>query len=146
MTRYQASEIFDPDSGQLLHMAIKREEEGQQPLALSRFDVSAEEEFLQLAVIEIPPNHNFRPHIHLERRRVIKNLRAQETWIVLEGFVAVHYYSEGGQFLNTFELGPGDITISFRGGHGYSALSKKATVVEVKNGPYEGQEIDKRFL
>lgn len=146
MTRYTSTKIFDPDTGLLLHIALKKPEKREKAQKLSRMDFSGEEEFLQLAVIEIPNNHAFRPHVHLERERTITNLRAQETWVVLEGSVEVQYFSEGGAFLETHTLEPGDATISFRGGHGYKALSDNVTVIEVKNGPYEGQEIDKKFL
>jgi hypothetical protein len=130
-------EIKDPKSGQLLHQIgrLKRDSSA----GLQRFDFSAPEEFLQVAIISIPPVAEFRPHVHLERQRQFDNLRAQESWVVISGEVEVHYYSESGIPLATRSLGPGDVSISYRGGHGY-------TTKDLKSGPYEGQAVDKRFI
>lgn len=138
--------ILDPDNGLLLHEIIFLDKHDEASQELERVDFSDPEEFLQGAVIDIPSNHNFQAHIHLERERTFQNLRAQESWVVISGRVEVDYYCEAGQFLETHSLGPGDISISFRGGHGYRTLSSNARVYEFKSGPYEGQAIDKVFI
>lgn len=137
---------MDPDTGLLLHEIIFPDKYDEASQELGRVDFSDPEEFLQGAVIDIPSNHNFQAHIHLERERTFQNLRAQESWVVISGQVEVDYYAQSGQFLETHSLGPGDISISFRGGHGYRTLSSNARVYEFKSGPYEGQAIDKVFI
>ena len=138
--------IIDPDSGTLLHEVISPLRQPMQFEEARREDFSSPIEYLQGAIIEIPPNHSFRAHVHLERERAFKNLRAQESWVVIAGQVEVDYYSEAGKFIRTVSLGAGDISISFRGGHGYRTLSSDALVYEFKSGPYEGQEVDKSFI
>jgi hypothetical protein len=113
---------------------------------LNREDLSDPSEFLQGALIEIPAGHSFAPHVHLERERSFTNLRAQETWIVMSGQVEVEYFTDSGLFISREVLNFGDVSISFRGGHGYRTLSSDARVYEFKSGPYEGQEIDKSFI
>ena len=113
---------------------------------LNREDFSEPSEFLQGALIEIPAGHTFAPHVHLERERTITNLRAQETWIVMSGEVEVTYFTDKGVFITQEVLYAGDVSISFRGGHGYRTTTSDARVYEFKNGPYEGQEIDKAFI
>ena len=139
-------QLLDPETGALLHEVIR-------PLAiiseistLAREDFSDPMEFLQGALIEIPAGHVFAPHVHLERERSFTNLRAQETWIVMHGQVEVTYYTDNGIFIATEILEAGDVSITFRGGHGYRTLSSDARVYEFKSGPYEGQEIDKAFI
>jgi hypothetical protein len=66
--------------------------------------------------------------------------------VVIRGQVEVDYFTEDGSFITKEELNAGDITISFRGGHGYRTLSADSLVYEFKSGPYEGVEIDKVFL
>jgi hypothetical protein len=138
--------VLDPDSGLLLHEVIFPARHNEDSQELLREDFSDPGEFLQGAIIDIPSNHTFQAHVHLERERQFQNLRAQESWVVISGRVEVDYYSETGKFLTTLSLGPGDISISFRGGHGYRTLSSNARVYEFKSGPYEGQAIDKVFI
>jgi len=147
MTRFQHQQIHDPDTGDLLHELFRPNlDHISETHGLERIDFSDPGEFLQGAMIQIPSNHKFRPHKHLERERSFLNLRAQESWVVVSGEVEVDYFSEAGVFLQTESLGAGDLSITYRGGHGYRTLSKGAFVYEFKSGPYEGQEIDKTFL
>lgn len=143
LTRKQ---ILDPDSGVLLHEILRPTKRGSQILELNRIDFSDAKEFLQGAIIEMPANHSFRAHVHLERERSFPNLRAQESWVVIMGQVEVDYFTDSGDFITTEVLGSGDITISFRGGHGYRTLTSDALVYEFKSGPYEGVQVDKSFI
>jgi len=139
-------QILDPDTGLLLHEFFLLDQSNFKDQDLERVDLSQPHEFLQGAMIRIPPMHTFRAHKHLERERTFSNLRAQESWIVIAGAVEVDYYSESGVFLQTASLGAGDLSISYRGGHGYRTLESRTLVYEFKSGPYEGQAIDKVFL
>lgn len=146
MNEPHIQEILEPDTGLLLHKIIRLENSSESILKINRIDFSKPEEFLQGALLNIPENHSFRPHVHLERHRTLPNLRAQEAWVVIRGEVMVDYYSEKGSLLLTEKLGAGDATISFRGGHGYRTLTSDALIYEFKSGPYEGLEIDKSFI
>jgi hypothetical protein len=146
MSSLSRKQILDPESGVLLHEILRPTKRDSQILELNRIDFSDPKEFLQGAIIEMPANHSFRAHVHLERERSFSNLRAQESWVVLMGQVEVDYFTDSGDFIVTEILGAGDITISFRGGHGYRTLTSDALVYEFKSGPYEGLEIDKKFI
>ena len=139
-------QIVDPESGELLHEVIRPLSRPSSITTLRREDFSDPSEFLQGAIIEIPPNHSFAPHVHLERERSFSNLRAQETWVVISGRVEVTYFTDNGTLLSKEILDAGDVSITFRGGHGYRTLTSDALVYEFKSGPYEGQEIDKAFI
>ena len=43
-------------------------------------------------------------------------------------------------------LNPGDVSITFRGGHTYEIMKDNTLVYEYKTGPYLGQKFDKVFL
>lgn len=146
MSSLSRKQILDPESGVLLHEILRPTKRDSQILELNRIDFSDPKEFLQGAIIEMPANHSFRAHVHLERERSFSNLRAQESWVVLMGQVEVDYFTDSAVFITTEVLGAGDITISFRGGHGYRTLTSDALVYEFKSGPYEGLEIDKTFI
>jgi hypothetical protein len=138
-------EIRDPEDNGLLHMVVFLSEL-QETQGLFRTNFSAENSFLQAALIQIPQHHDFKPHIHLERERSFQNLRAQESWVIIRGEVQVDYFSESGEFLETHTLQEGDCSITFKGGHGYRTITKEAVVYEFKNGPYEGVSVDKKFI
>jgi hypothetical protein len=40
----------------------------------------------------------------------------------------------------------GDVLALFNGGHGYEVLEDNTRVLEVKNGPYLGPEVDRRKI
>ena len=41
---------------------------------------------------------------------------------------------------------PGECTITYRGGHNYVSLEENTLVYEMKTGPYEGIDKDKKFI
>ena len=131
-------------SDAILHVIISATDVLQQDA--ERIDITEPKEFLQLAIIHVKEAKVFKSHRHLERERTISNLRAQESWIVVQGSVRVDYFDENDSPLESHVLNPGDITITFQGGHGYEVLKAPGIFIEFKSGPYEGQKIDKIFI
>jgi hypothetical protein len=58
--------------------------------------------------------------------------------------VQVDFYDEAQRYLESRELGPGDIMLLARGGHGFRML-EACEIVEVKQGPYVGEHDKRRF-
>ena len=56
------------------------------------------------------------------------------------------FSSETGEVDYEDILKDGDCSITLYGGHTYEALEEGTLVYEFKTGPYEGQELDKRFI
>ena len=48
--------------------------------------------------------------------------------------------------IETLIVKQGELLILLESGHGYSILEEDTTVLEVKNGPYLGAEIDRRRI
>jgi hypothetical protein len=48
--------------------------------------------------------------------------------------------------LTTEILHVGDASFTLEGGHNYEILEDNTLVYEYKTGPYEGQEMDKKFI
>lgn len=141
-------EIVHPSTGEVLHRIAKgslSDFPGGNS-AVMRTDLSEEAMFLQAALIQIPAEHSFRAHRHLERSRTFSNLKAQESWVVLRGEVYVSFFTNEGEFLAEEKLEAGDLSITFSGGHSYRTDGKESLVYEFKSGPYEGQTVDKVFL
>ncbi len=105
---------------------------------------SEDRDFVQVGTWRYDKGTRLQPHIHNELGR--EALRTQEMIFVRSGRVAAHIFSEEGDFIGKVELSPGDTLILLRGGHGYEILEDDTHVLEVKNGPYLGAEIDRRRI
>ncbi|MBT9132996.1 MAG: hypothetical protein DDT31_01201 [Syntrophomonadaceae bacterium] len=99
---------------------------------------------VQVGIWGYPSGQKLRPHIHNEIKREVS--RTQEVVFVKSGRVATHIFDEEENLVRTIALNPGDILILLGGGHGYEILEDNTCVLEVKNGPYPGAEIDRRRI
>ena len=136
--------IFSEISGEPLHYKVSRPVSS--GAVSSRTDVTDAEEFLQVGVMEFPGDATFASHIHKQRPEASEIFLAQEAWVVIDGEVEVSYFDSDATFLCTRVLRAGDISITLRGGHGYSARGRDCLVYEFKTGPYRGTEIDKTLI
>lgn len=109
-----------------------------------RVDIAPTNEFLQCSALEMDEGKTFRPHKHISIEKTT-NI-AQECWVIMEGSVKVIWYDIDDTVLCEKLLGPGDMAMTFRGGHNYEVLEDETLVYEFKTGPYWGVEKDKEFL
>ena len=122
----------------LLHLVYRLNEiEG-------RTNIAPDNEFLQLASLKMKKGTTFKAHKHiiLEKNTNI----AQESWLIIKGSVKCIFYDIDDTILSEPILFPGDLSMTFRGGHNYLILEDDTIVYEYKTGPYLGQEMDKVFL
>ena len=108
---------------------------------LNRYDVTSIEEILQASILSLPKNNPVQPHKHNFVRR--ETFGTQEIWIVKKGRGVASFYDLNDDFLCSRKIIKGDMILNFRGGHGLKSLSRKMILIEIKNGPYMGPEIDK---
>lgn len=91
----------------------------------------------QVAFMRHPKGHKIAPHIHnLISRHVFYT---QEVLIVRYGKVKVHLYSSSKEFIGSRILEEGDIILLCGGGHSFEMI-EETSMIEVKQGPYAGQE------
>lgn len=82
----------------------------------------------------------------LAHKHLINNREAnltQETIVIVSGRLLVELYDNNDKIFYSEELGVGDIGIMLSNAHGYKILENNTKVVEVKNGPYPGAELDR---
>ena len=132
------------DKSILLHKIINFDEA--KLLKNQRIDHSSNDEFLQLSILNFDFGKKFDAHYHLSRKKYFESYWAQESWIVIDGRVLATYYDIDNQLITSATLSKGDISISFQGGHAYEILENSTLVYEIKTGPYEGVETDKRKI
>jgi len=126
------------DPEQLLHLVYRVQE------IQGRTNISPDNEFLQLASLKMSKGTTFKAHKHIIHEKVT-NI-AQESWLVIKGSVKCIFYDLDDTIIAEPVLYPGDISMTFRGGHNYLILEDDTIVYEYKTGPYLGIEFDKTFL
>ncbi len=131
--------IYSKDGKTLLHI-INRVEEIE-----SRKDIIPEDNFLQLATLQLNKGKTFKPHKHIWKERN-RNIIAQESWIVIQGKVKCHFYDLDDTIISEPILEQGDASFTLEGAHTYTILKDNTLVYEYKTGPYEGQKMDKEFI
>jgi hypothetical protein len=82
------------------------------------------------------------PHVHVIHQRTIEF--TQETLFIRKGVVKVDLYRDDKSFLTHRVLSNGDVIMLASGGHGVEFLTD-AEIIEVKQGPYCGDEDKVRF-
>lgn len=126
------------EPGILLHLVYRLTE------ISGRTNIAPEEEYLQLASIQMHKGQTFKPHKHICHDKTTRI--AQESWLVIRGRVKCIFYDLDDTIIAEPVLEPGDCSMTFRGGHNYLCLEEDTIVYEYKTGPYLGQEMDKQFI
>ena len=122
----------------LLHLVYRLSE------VKGRTNIAPEDEFLQLASIQMHKGQTFKAHKHISLEKTT-NI-AQESWLVVKGSVKCIFYDLDDTIIAEPVLYPGDLSMTFRGGHNYLIQEEDTIVYEYKTGPYFGQELDKVFI
>ena len=103
--------------------------------------VTADETFIQVGTWNYDRGKKLDRHEHntVERKSNI----TQECVFVVNGSMDVDFYSKERAFLTKVRLEKFDYAVIFSGGHAYEILEDNTQVLETKNGPFPGVEIDK---
>jgi len=96
----------------------------------------------QLGFINYPTGHTIVPHIHNAVQREV--MYTQETLFVRSGRVRVDFYHDDRTYMDSRELGTGDVILLSTGGHGFHII-EECSMIEVKQGPYAGDGDKTRF-
>lgn len=83
-------------------------------------------------------------HIHNVFPR--ESFRTLEAVYVVSGSLFVRLYDDFGAYIAERLLQCGDLLVCLNGGHGYTINEKGSRVLEIKNGPYFGPDLDRRRL
>lgn len=96
----------------------------------------------QLGYMNRPNDYVIPPHVHniVERKVDL----TQEVLFVKSGKVRVDFYDNDKNYLKSRILVKGDIVLLAHGGHGFKMI-ESTEMIEVKQGPYCGEEDKVRF-
>lgn len=96
----------------------------------------------QVAYMHHPTGKVIDAHVHnLVHRNVVMT---QEVLFIKKGVLRVDFYDEYEDYLESRDLHAGDVILLVSGGHGFQAL-EEVEMIEVKQGPYAGDEDKRRF-
>jgi len=102
------------------------------------------EDFLQVGVMQLDEGEEFKPHYHIFQENVITI--KQKVLIILSGKVEASFYDIDKKIkVDSAILTDGDILVILAGGHGFKMLDK-TKFVEIKQGPYQVPEDDKKYI
>jgi mannose-6-phosphate isomerase-like protein (cupin superfamily) len=96
----------------------------------------------QLAYMKRPAGYDIAPHVHKLVRREV--LYTQETLLIRRGKVHISFFSEERKPVCTRTVETGDVVLLVSGGHGFRML-EESEIIEVKQGPYAGDDDKVRF-
>jgi len=96
----------------------------------------------QLAYMNHPAGKNIAPHSHNPVPREVHY--TQEVLFIRTGRVKVDFYDDDRKYLEARILVSGDVILLASGGHGFTML-EQSEIIEVKQGPYVGDEDKTRF-
>jgi mannose-6-phosphate isomerase-like protein (cupin superfamily) len=89
----------------------------------------------QLGYMRHPAGHVIEPHIHKPVTRAVHFTR--EALFLRRGRLRVDFYTDAGVYVESRELGAGDVILLAAGGHGFEAI-EEIEMIEIKQGPYAG--------
>ena len=96
----------------------------------------------QLGYMNHPTGHVIPPHVHNPVRREVQFTK--EVLLIRSGRVRVDFYSDEQDYLESTILEAGDVILLAFGGHGFHML-EPTEMIEVKQGPYAGEQDKTRF-
>jgi mannose-6-phosphate isomerase-like protein (cupin superfamily) len=96
----------------------------------------------QLACMHHPAGKKIIPHVHNPVPREVRN--TLEVLFIKKGKLRVDFYNEREEYLRSRLLFGGDAILLVSGGHGFEML-EATSMIEVKQGPYPGEEDKRRF-
>jgi mannose-6-phosphate isomerase-like protein (cupin superfamily) len=96
----------------------------------------------QLAYMRHPAGKVIDPHVH---NPVSRNVHfTQEVLLIKKGRLRVDFYDDEQTYLESRILEEGDVILLATGGHGFEVL-EEIEMIEVKQGPYAGDQDKTRF-
>ena len=96
----------------------------------------------QLGYMNRPQGYVIPPHVHNPVAREVQFTK--EVLFIRSGKVRVDFYDDDQNYLESRILNQGDIVLLAFGGHGFEML-EASEMIEVKQGPYAGEEDKTRF-
>ena len=104
--------------------------------------INDESDILQVGYMSHKKNHKIVPHRHKDFHRNTNG--TQEVLIIQEGKLRTNFYDEDDNKVCSVDLFKGDLILLLGGAHGFDVI-EDLSMIEVKNGPYAGNDDKTKF-
>ena len=104
--------------------------------------ITANDYSQQLGYMNRPAGYVIPPHVHNPVERAVRYTK--EVLFIRSGRVRVDFYSDAQAYIESTILETGDVILLAYGGHGFVML-EPTEIIEVKQGPYVGDQDKTRF-
>ena len=105
---------------------------------------SDQSDFIQAGTWRYNEGKELSAHVHNLVERKVN--RTQEILYVRKGKISASFYDQDGIFVESTLVSEGETLILINGGHGYKILEDDTLVLEIKNGPYLGADLDRKRI
>ena len=105
--------------------------------------LSDDSDFIQLGTWNYEKNFSTVPHYHLEHDKP-SNL-TQEVVLVHKGSVKCRLFTKDGNYVDEVDINEGELIVQIYGVHEY-IMNEDSIVLEIKNGPYYGPDVDRKRI
>jgi len=105
--------------------------------------LSDDTDFIQLGTWNYEKNFSTVPHYHLEHDKP-SNL-TQEVVLVHKGSVKCRLFTKEGNYVDEVDINEGELIVQIYGVHEY-IMNEDSIVLEIKNGPYYGPDVDRKRI
>jgi len=133
MSKAVSEEIYNEDELLATIVRPKKSESG-----LSFF--TNDDAYIQVGIWNYPKGKKLETHYHNTFSR--EAFKTNESVFVLKGKIKCNLYLENGEFVSSHIVNQGEMIVQFNGAHEYF-IEEDAIVIETKNGPYFGPEVDR---
>ena len=96
----------------------------------------------QVGFVVYPAGGEVVRHVHRRLERHI--VGTSEVLVIKRGRCEMDVYNDDREPVGTYELKSGDVVIMVAGGHGFR-MTEDTVLLEVKQGPYTGEDEKERF-
>ncbi len=102
---------------------------------------SEDDDYVQVLSWNYEEGKKLNAHQHLTAPRA--TTRTQEVVVVLSGRLRADVYDPHRHPVANVLVGPGEFMVFLAGGHGFEIVEPGTRILEIKNGPYLGPEVDR---
>jgi mannose-6-phosphate isomerase-like protein (cupin superfamily) len=95
---------------------------------------------IQVSRIRLSEGNVLSLHSHATKSVAFDSITPPETWIILKGSMRVTLHDTDGVFLKKVDLMRGSVLVTLSGGHAIEWCETDTEMIEVKLGPYLGND------
>lgn len=99
---------------------------------------------IQLGLVNFLKNEAVEAHKHNDIEKRVTN--AVEGWLVVSGSFEAEFWCNEKKKIHCQTILPNDLVLTFSGYHAIKATENNSSILEIRNGPYFGKDLEIKCL